>query len=127
MHLRAMPVEDVQVLGPKLATAGFPGDHDQNILWGVRNCRFRESGFGAMWMHDCSITPGSSGSPIFYRDAEAQVHVVAIASAAAQAAKAVLSDYDSAYANSAVPIDRIYDRIRPYIEMDTGPRPQPRY
>ena len=122
MDLTPMPAPAVDALGLPLATAGFPGDHAHDVLWGVHDCEIHATGFGAMWLHDCSTTEGSSGSPIFFRDATGSVHVVAMVSAAIRDVQPVLSRYDSAAANVAVPIDGIYDRLQPFVETAPATR-----
>lgn len=57
---------------------------------------------GSLWLHDCAMRQGASGSPIFYEDGGA-AHAVAIAIGEFRATDGVLPAYDQEHANIAVP------------------------
>ncbi len=101
----------------KLKTAGYPGrkfdDKQPDQLWAHRSCSAYSSyniplAAGTI-LNDCALSPGQSGSPIFYEGEGGQLFYLGIQTGSFNPTPEILRNYDSKYANTAVNLTSIDD------------------
>ena len=108
------------------ATAGFPGDRRVDRLWGDLGCHFKDAHEGPEggWGVDCDVFYGQSGSPVFYRDGQNRIRVVALCTGMtfSKDAKVIyskkLQEYGNGYSNLVTPVDGFHGRISRLISQD---------
>lgn len=101
----------------KLMTAGYPGrktdDKNPDQLWIHRGCSAYPSGnipqAAGTILNDCALSPGQSGSPIFYEGEGGQLFYFGIQTGSFNPTSKILTQYDSKYANIAVNLTSIDD------------------
>lgn len=108
------------VIDPQsLSMAGYPGDKDAQKLWIDKKCSMRnwDQNIG-VWSHDCASRAGASGSPIFAFDQKGVPQLVAMNAASNSSSEEILTKYESAHANLAVPVENFFDKIFDFISSD---------
>lgn len=122
--LRPLAFAEALALGGTLGSAGHPAWETRQAVTVDPACQVHEAhGRIEGWWHDCAVSVGQSGGPIFLVDGEGHRHLVAIVVGDFSPQREVIPAWDVRAANVAVPVANFAPLLRAVLAA--GAREEP--